>query len=186
VKNPATVLSPTEIRFERLLPGPIETVWAFLTDSQKRGEWFASGPMEQRVGGKIAFRFKHSDLSPNKAPPPDRFREMDRAGHRSEGTVIEIEAPRHLAFTWNNSDGSHSEVVFDLEARGDKILLTLTHRKLTRRSDMMGFAGGWHCHLFILEEKAWGRTPPAFWDVFRNVDGEYDARIPRDLFEKKS
>jgi len=28
-----TVLSPTEVRFERLLPGPIETVWAFLTDS---------------------------------------------------------------------------------------------------------------------------------------------------------
>ena len=45
-----TVLSPTEVRFQRLLPGPIETVWAFLTDSKKRGEWFASGPMEPRVG----------------------------------------------------------------------------------------------------------------------------------------
>ena len=40
------VLSPTEIRFERLLPGPIENVWSYLTDSQKRGEWLASGPME--------------------------------------------------------------------------------------------------------------------------------------------
>ncbi len=40
-----TVLSPTEVRFQRLLPGPIESVWAFLADSRKRGEWFASGPM---------------------------------------------------------------------------------------------------------------------------------------------
>jgi uncharacterized protein YndB with AHSA1/START domain len=186
MRNPATVLSPTEIRFERLLPGPIETVWAFLTDSRKRGEWFASGPMEQRVGGKIDFRFKHSELSPNQAPPPERFEEMDRAGHRGEATVTEIEAPHHLAFTWANSDGTFSEVVFDLKAQDEKVLLTLTHRKLNSRSDMTAFAGGWHCHLFILEEKAWGRVPPAFWDVFRNVDGEYDARIPRDLSEKKS
>jgi len=76
-----TVLSPTEVRFERLLPGPIETVWAFLTDSKKRGEWFASGPMEPWVGGKVTLRFKHSDLSPHKAPPPDRFKEMDAKGH---------------------------------------------------------------------------------------------------------
>ena len=69
-----TILSPTEIRFERLLPGPIETVWAFLTDPQKRGEWLASGPMDLRVGGRVSLRFKHSDLSPNKAPPPaDRY-----------------------------------------------------------------------------------------------------------------
>ena len=47
------VISPTEIRFERLLPGPIETVWSYLTESGKRGEWLASGPMELRVGGKV-------------------------------------------------------------------------------------------------------------------------------------
>jgi len=33
------------IRFQRLLPGPIERVWAFLTESDKRGRWLASGPM---------------------------------------------------------------------------------------------------------------------------------------------
>ena len=49
------VLSPTEVRFERLLPGPIETVWAYLTDSKMRGEWLASGPMELRVGGSQPF-----------------------------------------------------------------------------------------------------------------------------------
>ena len=45
MKDYPEVVSPTEIRFERLLPGPIENVWAYLVESKKRGEWFASGPM---------------------------------------------------------------------------------------------------------------------------------------------
>lgn len=168
-----TVLSPTEVRFERLLPGPIETVWAYLTDSKKRGEWFASGPMDLRVGGKVQLHFKHSDLSPNKAPPPERFKEMDRTGHDSSGEITEIDPPRHLAFTWGTS-----EVVFDLAPRGDKVLLTLTHRKLPDRSEMVGVMGGWHAHLSILVDKAYGWTPPAFWDVWRASDGVYDKRVP--------
>ena len=37
-KNYGRIIAPAEVRFERLLPGPIETVWEFLTDSKKRGE----------------------------------------------------------------------------------------------------------------------------------------------------
>src|SRR5262249_19163325 len=102
-----TVLSPTEVCFQRLLPGPIETVWAYLTDSKKRGEWLASGPMEPRVGGKLTLRFKHSDLSPHKAPPPDRFKEIDAKGNEWSGIITEWDAPRRLAFTCEPS----SEVV---------------------------------------------------------------------------
>jgi uncharacterized protein YndB with AHSA1/START domain len=171
----ATVTSPTEICFERLLPGPIETVWAFLIDSKKRGEWFASGPMDLRVGGKVELHFKHSDLSPNKAPPPERYKEMDKTGHNATLEITEIDPPRHLAFTW----GDGSEVVFDLAPRGDKVMLTLTHRRIAKRADMVGNAEGWQSHLAILEDKAWGRVPPAFWDVFRKYDGEYEKRIPK-------
>ncbi|WP_234274916.1 hypothetical protein [Billgrantia zhangzhouensis] len=35
-------IAEDSIRFERLLPGPIERVWAFLTESDKRGLWLAS------------------------------------------------------------------------------------------------------------------------------------------------
>ena len=52
MKGYPEVLSPSEIRFQRLLPGPIETVWSYLTDARKRGEWLASGPMDLRVGGQ--------------------------------------------------------------------------------------------------------------------------------------
>ena len=80
MKDYPSVLSPTEIRFERLLPGPIENVWTYLTDARKRGEWLASGPMDPRVGGKVALRFKHADLSPNQAPAPEHTKEKI-AGH---------------------------------------------------------------------------------------------------------
>ena len=45
------------VRLERLLPGPIERVWAYLTESDKRATWFASGPFELRVGGKADLHF---------------------------------------------------------------------------------------------------------------------------------
>jgi uncharacterized protein YndB with AHSA1/START domain len=170
------ILSPTEIRFQRLLPGPIETVWSYLTDSKKRGEWFASGPMEPQVGGKVSLRFKHSELSPHQAPPPEKYREMDAKGHQAEETVTQFDPPRRLAFTF---DGT-SEVTFELAPRADgKVLLTLTHRKLANDAERTGTAAGWHCHLTILVEKLEGRTPPAFWDVFRKIDAEYANGIPR-------
>ncbi len=170
-----TVLSPTEVRFQRLLPGPIETVWTYLTDAKKRGEWFASGPMEPRVGGKATLRFKHSDLSPHKAPPPEKFKEMDAKGHEWSTTITEYDPPRRLAFTLESS----SEVVFELAPQGDKVLLTLTHRKLANRNEMMGVSGGWHTHLAVLVDKAYGRIPPAFWDLWRTIDGQYAKRIAR-------
>jgi uncharacterized protein YndB with AHSA1/START domain len=179
------VVSPTEIRFERLLPGPIETVWAYLTDAKKRGEWLASGPMEPKVGGKVSLRFKHSELSPLQAPPPERFEKMDAEGHSAEEMITAFDPPRRLAFTWGGSlgggslEGGASEVVFELAPHGDKVLLTLTHRKLPNDAERIGTAGGWHCHLTILVEKLEGRTPPAFWDVFRRIGAEYTNGIPR-------
>jgi uncharacterized protein YndB with AHSA1/START domain len=178
MKDYPEVVSPTEIRFERLLPGPIENVWSYLTDSRKRGEWLASGPMELRVGGKVALRFKHSELSPLQAPPPERFTKMDAEGHNAEETITELDPPRRLAFTWDGQGDDPSEVVFELAPRGDKVLLTLTHRKLPNDAERIGTAGGWHCHLTILVEKLEGRTPPAFWDVFGKIDAEYANGIP--------
>jgi uncharacterized protein YndB with AHSA1/START domain len=181
MKGIPEIVSPTEIRFERLLPGPIEKVWAYLTDSKKRGEWLASGPMELRVGGKASLRFKHSELSPRQAPPPERFRKMDEEGHHAEETITAVDAPRRLAFTWGSASDGASEVVFELAPRdGGKVLLTLTHRKLPNEAERTGTAGGWHCHLTMLVEKLEGRTPPAFWDVFREIDAEYADGIPRE------
>ncbi len=170
-----TVISPTEVRFERLLPSPIETVWAYLTNAKKRGEWFASGPTDLRVGGKMTLRFKHSDLSPHNAPPPEKYREIDANGHEFVVEITEYDPPRRFAFSWPPS----SEVVFELAPQGDKVLFTLTHRRLAGRDEMVNVSGGWHALLMVLVERANGRVPQAFWDLHRAIDGQYEKRIPR-------
>ena len=36
---------PTTLTMQRLLPGPIERVWAYPTDSDLRRQWLDAGPM---------------------------------------------------------------------------------------------------------------------------------------------
>lgn len=167
-------VAPAEIRFERLLPGPIETVWHFLVDSEKRGQWLASGPMELKVGGTVELRFRHRDLSPHQAPPPAHYREMDEKGHVAQERILRIEPPRLLSISWADSD-----VTFELFPVDDKVRLVLTHRRLSDRASMVQTSGGWHTHLDILVERAHSRTPPAFWTVFGNIESEYETLYPK-------
>ena len=39
------------VRFDRGLPGPIEKVWAVLTDTQWLPGWYGAGSSEPEVGG---------------------------------------------------------------------------------------------------------------------------------------
>ncbi|HEY2011473.1 MAG TPA: SRPBCC family protein [Rhizomicrobium sp.] len=165
------------VRFVRILPGPIERVWEYLWDGKKRGEWFASGAMPTKVGERFEMRFKHSELSPHQAPPPEKFIEMDKTGHTSNNILLAYDPPRRLAFTFGPEARGYSEVEFLLEPEGDdKVRFTLTHSKIPDRQYAVDVSGGWHTHLAILEERANGRMPPAFWDVWRRHDGVYDKR----------
>jgi uncharacterized protein YndB with AHSA1/START domain len=174
----AEKLNDRTIQFVRILPGPIERVWDYLWDSEKRGEWFASGPMPAKVGETFHMQFKHSKLSPHTAEPPEKMREMDRKGHSSTNMLLACEPPRRLAFTFGGEKDPDkiSEVEFRLEPQGDKVRLTLTHSKIPDRGIMLGVSGGWHAHLAILQDRAEGKVPPAFWDVWRQFDGVYDKR----------
>jgi len=172
----AVVTGPATVRLERLLPGPLERVWAYLTESEKRGKWFASGPMELRPGGRVELHFKHAELSPTSEPTPERFKKYE-AGDVSYGQVIRSEPPRLLTFKWEELDGE-SEVTFELSARGDKVLLIVTHRQLPDRKTMVGVAGGWHAHVGILIDHLSGRDPKPFWSTFEKLEAEYDRRLP--------
>ena len=37
------LIEPTTLKIQRLLPGPIERIWAYLTDSELRRKWMAAG-----------------------------------------------------------------------------------------------------------------------------------------------
>ncbi len=164
------------IQFVRVLPGPIEKIWDYLVDSEKRGQWFAKGPFG-KVGEPFELRWKHSELSPNTAPPPDSMAEMDKTGHSAVNTLLKMEPPHLLAFTFGGSKMSPdkiSEVEFRLEDMGDnKVRLTLTHSKIPDESYRTGVTGGWHSHLDVLQYRAEGKTPPAFWNVWREAQNAY-------------
>lgn len=163
------MITPDTLYFERRLPGPLERVWAFLTESEKRGKWLATGEMELFEGGKVNLLFHHSDLSPEAGAPPEKFRAME-AGHSFTGKVLKIDPPHLLSFTWEGG----SEVTFELERDGEEVVLLLTHRKLPADAATRGNnTTGWHTHLDILTARFTGQTPPNFWRQWALVEERY-------------
>ena len=171
------------VQFVRILPGPIERIWDYIVDSDKRGEWFASGDLPARIGESFELRFKHSELSPNQAPPPEKFAEMDKTGHSGREKLLALEPPRRMVMSFGlDWESGQSEAEFLLAYEGDpkdnRVRLTLSHRKIPTRDYAIDVSGGWHSHLDILQYKAEGKVPPAFWDVWRSIEGQYEKRYP--------
>lgn len=171
------ITAPRTVRLARLLPGPVERVWAHLTESDKRGTWLAAGPMELRVGGLVRLDFNHADLSVEKTAP-EKYRHA--GGHSQHGHITRIEPPRLLAYTWNEKDGVGSEVTFVLTPQGDRVLLEVTHSRLPDRTQMISVAGGWHTHLGILIDRLEGREPRPFWSTHAALEREYAKRFATD------
>lgn len=165
------------IRFERLLPGPIERVWEYLTDSEKRGKWLASGKMERHVGGTVELIFNHKNLSPEADPIPDKYKDMDEVS-TMQGTVTKYDPPHTLSYTWGEEAGYDSEVTFELANEEDRVRLVLTHRKIGDDIEqLMGIAAGWHTHLNILSDCLEGVDPKGFWSVHMPLEEEYARRL---------
>ncbi len=160
------------IRMERLLPGPIERVWDYLTDSAKRGKWFATGEMDLRVGGTVDFFFHHADLSAEKTPPEKH--KHKECGIGMQGTITACDPPRLLGFTF----GHAGEVTFELTPKGKDVMLVLTHRDLADRKMMVSVSSGWHTHLGILADVLNGDRPRPFWTTVTKMEGEYESRLP--------
>jgi uncharacterized protein YndB with AHSA1/START domain len=174
--QPGKFTSPTEVRIVRTLPGPIERVWEYLTDSEKRARWFASGAMNQRVGSKVRFEMRHSCIAPTEIPP-EEYKKTHESGKTFECTITRCEPPHLLAFTFGSDN--ESEAIFQLTPQGKDVLLVLTHR--STGSDipyLHEFAAGWHTHIAQLIAHLEGATPPPLWPMLQTLKPEYDkARI---------
>src|SRR3546814_12734512 len=79
-------------RFERVLDAPLETVWAWLTELEKRKLWFADGPMELREGGAGELVFDHDTLAVADVPYPEHA--IRWKGVTSRDMVVGSEPPR--------------------------------------------------------------------------------------------
>jgi uncharacterized protein YndB with AHSA1/START domain len=104
---------PATLTIQRMLPGPIERVWAYLTESDLRSKWLASGDMTLKVGAPFELVWRNSELTDPPGKRPEGFGEE----HRMESRIIEIDPPRKLVFTWGKED---SDVSMALEPRGEK------------------------------------------------------------------
>lgn len=121
------------VQFERILPGPIERVWEFLTDTSRLPAWFGEGTIEPRVGGAVNLMGGH-------------FR----------GVVTQRQPPRRITYTvnvFNPSDAvSHypeSYLTLELEPRGNEVALTLRHLPVLDRFEKQN-AMGWQTFLDML------------------------------------
>lgn len=169
----ATLDTDNCLRIERLLPGPIERIWQYLTDSDKRATWLAVGNMELRNGGKVDFLFRNCQLTDNDDAPPAKYGPAD-AEHSMLGQITACEPPHLLSFLWNQGSAAESEVRFELAPQGEKVLLVVIHSRLEKRAEILSVAGGWHTHLDILLARLEGLTPAGFWRTHTRLEQEYE------------
>ncbi len=87
-----TLIEPATLKIQRLLPGPIERVWAYLTESELRRKWLAAGEMEMKVGATFTFTWRNAELSSAPSKRPDSFPDE----HSLESRITELDPPRKL------------------------------------------------------------------------------------------
>ena len=162
---------PMTLKIQRLLPGPVERVWKYLTDGELRRKWLAAGDMKPETGASFEFVWRNDELTNPPGTRPPGF----GAENRMQSHVVSLEAPRKLVIAWGNS----GDVSFELEPRGERVLLTVIHRRLPDRATLLKVSAGWHMHLDIMQARLAGEAPTSpFWDGWARLQTEYDRRLP--------
>lgn len=164
------LIEPATLKLQRLLPGPIERCWDWLTDSDLRQQWLASGVMDLTPGAPFEFTWRNDRLTQPPGARPEGF----KAEHSMKCRIVTVDAPRLLVITW----GEQSEVAFTLEPQGGEVLLTLIHRRVPDRETLLNVSSGWHTHLDVLVARARGTEPTPFWDDWLARKAEYAQRLP--------
>jgi len=171
MNRPVTVIEPGTVKLERLLPGPIERVWAYITESDKRAKWLCAGEFDLRVGGKVSLEFDNARLSGEQNP-------AGRGPHVSTGVITRLEPPRLLAHTWTwKGERDDMEVTYELTPRGKEVLLVIVHRRVKDRELQANVMGGWDVHTGILEDVLKGIEPRPFWKTHAKLAAEYAASL---------
>ncbi len=170
------LLDDSTVRFERLLPGPIERVWAYLTESEKRARWLCGGDVENTVDGHVDMHFHNVSLSSdNDIPRPEKYRDMPEK-MSFVGKVLRCEPPTLLEHSWEFGEES-SIVLYELSQAEDKVRLVLTHKRLESTDTVLSVSGGWHTHLNILVDVLNNENPRPFYKMQLRYESEYTERL---------
>jgi uncharacterized protein YndB with AHSA1/START domain len=152
----ATIDAHNTVTIVRDLPGPIDRVWAFLTDPKLLARWFSEGVVADYVGGEVRF-----DMG-------------------AEGRITAYEPPHVLEYTWNERELARGPILdtavrWELAQTGNRVRLTLTHKRLSE-AEAIAHGAGWHAFLDRLCASVDGRELPQLMEQFAQLQGEYDKR----------
>ena len=164
------LVEPTVLKLERLLPGPVSRVWDYLTQSELRRQWLASGEMDLTPGTEFEFVWRNDELT----DPPGARPEGMGAENSMTCKILEVDPPRRLFISW----GVQSDVLFELAEKGTDTLLTITHRRPPTRDVLLSVSAGWRAHVDVLEARLGGTKPAPHWDNWVRLRSEYDGRFP--------
>ena len=140
--NKGEIVPENAVRFIRILPGPVEKVWALLTETKRLPEWYGEGIIEPREGGNVQLM-----------------------GGHIRGVVTGWRPHSLLAYTWNVFDPGESVsrypisyLEFALAPEDKAVKLTLTHRPIPAEFQKQT-AMGWHTMLDLVEAGLNGEFP---------------------------
>ena len=165
-----TLIEPTTLKIERMLPGPIERVWDYIAKEELRRQWLASGDIKHQLDSPFELVWRGADWYGEAGERPQSV----PAEPRMKCQVVAYDPPHKLAFKW----GEKSEVSFSLKSIGERVLFTLLHERIPDRSTAVGVSTGWHSHLDLLEALLGQTKPQPFWDHWVGLKQEYNNRIP--------
>jgi uncharacterized protein YndB with AHSA1/START domain len=152
----ATIDERNTVTLVRDLPGPVERVWAFLTDPKLLARWFSDGIVADRVGGEVRFAMG------------------------AEGRITAYEPPHTLEYTWSEPNLARGPIFdtvvrWELAPAGNRVRLTLTHKRLSE-AEAIRHGAGWHAFLDRLLACVDGREPPETMERFAQLLAEYGKR----------
>jgi uncharacterized protein YndB with AHSA1/START domain len=164
-----TLADASTLRIQRRLPGPIDRVWSYLSDSDLRRQWLASGTMTLQPGASFELVWRNDELSASAAERPEGF----GAESRATCQFVEVEPPRRMRYIWPGV----GEVSIELESMGDEVMLTLTHRQLVGEKLILNVCAGWHAHLELLVAHLEGNKPPSLWGTWKRLRQDYEEQL---------
>ena len=140
--NKGEIIAESAVRFVRILPGPVERAWAFLTEPTRLIEWYGEGSIEPREGGAVSLM-----------------------GGHVRGVVTGWRPNRFLGYTWNVfspgetvSQWPVSYLEFTLAPEDKAVRLTLVHRPIPHAMQPQTMMG-WHTMLDLIEAGLNGEFP---------------------------
>lgn len=137
------------IEIEREVKQPSDRVWSALTSEKEIETWMEyPTSFEAKLGGKVLINFSEDDPL--------------------KGVVCEFEAPKTIAFTWNNSI-----IRWQLENVKGGTLIKLGHYGVEQQF-LVGVAAGWQCFVDNLDNYVNGEK---FVDRYERL-----LKIYRDRF----